>query len=63
MHSVLPLKVGTQVRVSRPGFGMVGTIRRVLPHLGAYHVEGWRGIELVKASEHDIETYTDRRGY
>lgn len=38
MNRVMLLKVGTRVRVTRPRFGVVGQITRVLPHLGMYHV-------------------------
>jgi hypothetical protein len=57
------LKVGTQVRVSRPGFGCVGTITRVMPQNGMYRVDTAANFHHIKAGEHRIETYTDRRGY
>jgi hypothetical protein len=57
------LKVGTPVRVSRPGFGCVGTITRVMPANGMYRVDTAANFHHVKAGEHHIETYADRRGY
>lgn len=63
MNRVMLLKVGTRVRVTRPGFGMVGTIKRVLPHLGMYHVDGPSGIHPVKLRGYSIETLTDRRAH
>ncbi len=62
MYRVMLLKVGTPVHVSRPHFGCVGTITRVMPENGMYRVDNGPSFWHIKASEHRIETYTDRRG-
>jgi hypothetical protein len=63
MYRALLLKPGTNVYVNRPGFGLAGTITRVMPQNGMYRVDTSSDFHHVKVSEHRIETYTDRRGY
>jgi hypothetical protein len=56
------LKVGTQVHVSRPGFGCVGTITRVMPSNGMYRVDTAANFHHIRACENRIETLPARRG-
>ncbi|MEU9058999.1 hypothetical protein AB0D13_09020 [Streptomyces sp. NPDC048430] len=57
MYRVMLLKTATRVHVTRAGFGVVGRITRVMPHLGMYHVRSEAGNTYpVRIRGHHIET-------
>jgi hypothetical protein len=51
----LLIKLGTRARATRPGFGAVGTITRVIPERGMYWLESATGIYPVRVDEGTIE--------
>lgn len=60
MYRALLLKPRTRVRVSRVGFGVVGEITRVMPHLGMYHVRSDAGNTYpVRVRENSVTTHAN----
>jgi hypothetical protein len=57
MYRAMLLKTGTRVRVTRPGFGCVGTITRVMAKNGMYRVDTAANFHHVKVSECLIEAW------
>ncbi|MFC7979527.1 hypothetical protein ACFUT3_30380 [Streptomyces cinereoruber] len=55
------LKTGTPVYAARAGSGCVGTVKRVLPHLGMYWIEtAGSDVWPVKISEFTVRAYPVR---
>lgn len=53
-YRVLLIKLGSRARATRPGFGAVGHISRVIPEHGMYWLDSSTGIHPVRTDSHEI---------